>query len=103
MRRLVSYLMAAASLVFIFIVLQNHFGLTERIQRWRSNFSAPDLRNKNYQVNFDVAGQKGTISIKTQPSEAPEKNSLKKPQRVVAAPHKKTEPPPPAPSGTKSQ
>jgi len=103
MRRLVTYLMAAASLVLIFIILQDHFALTERIQQWRSDLSSSDLRKKNYQVNFDVAGQKGTISIKTQPSDVPDKKSLKKPPKAGSAQPKKIQPQQTDSSGTKAQ
>jgi hypothetical protein len=96
--------MVAASLVFAFIILQNHFGLTERLQRWRNDFSSSDLRNKNYQLNFDVAGQKGTISIKTQPSQDPDPNKSKKPQKPISGQHKKvkSQPQETAQSGAKS-
>jgi len=104
MRRLLTYLMVTASLVFIFIILQDHFALTERFQQWRSDLSSSDLRKKNYQLNFDVAGQKGTISIKTQPSQTPDDKNSKKLQKPVSAHHKNvtSQPSEPAPSGTKS-
>jgi hypothetical protein len=90
MRRLLTYLMVAASLVFAFIILQGRYGLTQRLQRWRSDFSSSDLRKKNYQLNFDVAGQKGTISIKTQPSQAPDKSTSKQSAKSAPGQHKKT-------------
>ena len=105
MQRLVTLLLVAASLVFAFIILQNHFALTERVERLRSEFTPADLRNKDYQLNFDVAGKKGTISLRTHPSEPEEQKAAKKPQKPRATRHTQSngQPPTPPPSGTKSQ
>jgi hypothetical protein len=103
MQRFITFLMVAASLVFAFIVLQNHFGITERFERWRADFSPADLRNKDYQLNFDVAGKKGTISIKAHPPQ--DQDLAKGPQKAVPGHHRKSknQPQEASESGTKSQ
>ena len=105
MQRLVTLLLVAASLVFAFIILQNHFALSERVERLRSEFTPADLRNKDYQLKFDVAGKKGTISLRTQPSDPQDQKAVKKPQKASASRHAQSNGQPQAapPSGTKSQ
>jgi len=98
MRSLVTCLLVAASVVFAFIFFQAHSGAADGLFQWHSGDPAPsDSKGQGYQLNFDVAGKKGTISLRTHPSEPQDQKALKKPQKT------KTQPQAAPQSGTKSQ
>jgi hypothetical protein len=106
MRRLVTFLMVVASVEFACILLQAHYGVAEKLQAWRSE-STPSKPgdDQGFQLHIDIAGKKGTISVRTHPSVAQDQKALTGNNKLTARKKRpgKGQPKTSPESGTKSQ